>query len=108
MCLDIQPWLQLYPKIRPKVATLNINLCALFFRDICRFSGVISVKKESLLNHLYTSNNPKDPNNNDGFTSNAVAITVGGAREVIYSRPRRYVLLLKNRKGFVKLALETG
>lgn len=108
MCLDIQPWLKLFPKIRPKLATVSINLCAPFFREMFRFFGGITVGKESLLNHLCTSNSPEDPINRDGFTSNAIGIVVGGGKEILYSRPGKYDILLKNRKGFIKLALETG
>lgn len=108
LSLDIQPWLQLYPKIRPKLATLDSNLYVPFLREFLRFAGLISVTKESLLNHLCSSNDPKDPINRDGFTSNVVAVIVGGAEEAMYSRPGNYVLVLKNRKGFVKLALQTG
>lgn len=33
---------------------------------------------------------------------------VGGAQEAYYSRPRNYTLVLKERKGFIKIALKTG
>lgn len=46
--------------------------------------------------------------NNDGFTSNACIVMVGGAQEALNSRPGSYHLILKKRKGFIKLALETG
>lgn len=108
LCINIQPWLQLYPKIRPKMATLNSNLYLPFVREYYRNVGMVSVEKQSLINHLSTSNDLKDPSNKDGFTSNAVAITVGGLEEIICSHPRKYVVVLKNRKGFVKLALQTG
>lgn len=108
MCFDIKPWLQLYPQIRPKMAVLDLDFYAPFFREIIRFSGMISATKQSLLNHLCTSNDSFDPVNRDGFTSNAVALMVGGAEEALYSHPRKYILVLKNRKGFIKLALETG
>lgn len=108
MCLDIQTWLKLYPKIRPKVPTIDISLYAPFCRGFYRYSGFISIRKQSILNHLNTSNDPKDPTNKDGFTSNAVGIVVGGIKEMLYSHPRKYSLVLKNRKGFVKLALQTG
>ncbi len=35
-------------------------------------------------------------------------IVVGGAIEALLVRPHRYDLCLKRRKGFVKLALQTG
>lgn len=39
-----------------------------------------SVEKKSLLSHLCKSNDHSDSINKDGFTSNAVAIVVGGAK----------------------------
>lgn len=33
---------------------------------------------------------------------------VGGAREALNARPGNYKLVLKERKGFIKIALETG
>ena len=39
---------------------------------------------------------------------NAVVLVVGGAAEALHARPGNYKLTLKYRKGFVKLALQTG
>ena len=38
----------------------------------------------------------------------SVVIIVGGAAEMLENEPGTYNLILKNRKGFVRLALETG
>jgi hypothetical protein len=35
-------------------------------------------------------------------------IVVGGAEEALEARPGKYRLTLKDRKGFIKLALQTG
>jgi 2-acylglycerol O-acyltransferase 2 len=35
-------------------------------------------------------------------------LIVGGAQEALHARPGNYRLILKNRKGFVKLAIQTG
>lgn len=65
------------------------------------------------------------PINSDGYTSNAVSciievrnvflkiflqavLMVGGAQEALNARPGNYQLVLKKRKGFVKIALQTG
>lgn len=37
-----------------------------------------------------------------------VVLVLGGAQEALYARPGNYRLVLKNRKGFVKLAIQTG
>lgn len=41
-------------------------------------------------------------------SGNAVVIVVGGAAEALLCQPGASTLLLKQRKGFVKLALKTG
>lgn len=37
-----------------------------------------------------------------------MALIIGGAQEALHARPGNYRLVLKNRKGFVKLAIQTG
>lgn len=108
MGLEISEWLKLFPQVRPKVGTLDQHFVIPFLRDLLRWWGLVSVSKESLVYYLTKSNDPKDPNNLDGFTSNAVAILVGGAQEALDSHPGKYILTLKNRKGFVKMAIRTG
>lgn len=67
-----------------------------------------SVSKPNV-NMLLSQSNDKDhPKNRDGFTSNAVVIVVGGAQEALLMRPNEYRIVLKKRKGFVKLALKNG
>lgn len=41
-------------------------------------------------------------------SGNAVVIVVGGAAEALLCRPGVSTIFLKQRKGFVKLALKTG
>ncbi|KAH8306795.1 hypothetical protein KR059_003276 [Drosophila kikkawai] len=108
MCMDIARWLDLFPKVRPKAATLDHHFKTPILREIVRCWGMVSVSKESLVYLLSKSNDPKHKDNQDGFTSNAVAILVGGAQEAMDSYPGQYILTLKNRKGFVKMAIRTG
>ncbi|KAL7738653.1 hypothetical protein ACLKA6_006943 [Drosophila palustris] len=108
MGLEISQWLKQFPQVRPKVGTLDQHFMVPILRDLLRWWGLVSVSKGSLVYYLTKSNDPKDPGNHDGFTSNAVAILVGGAQEAIDSHPGQYILTLKNRKGFVKMAIRTG
>ncbi|XP_043661547.1 diacylglycerol O-acyltransferase 2 [Drosophila teissieri] len=108
MGLDISKWLKLFPQVRPKVATLDQNFLTPIVRGLLRSWGLVSVSKEALVYLLTKSNDPKHNDNRDGFTSNAVAILVGGAQEALDSHPGKYILTLKNRKGFVKMAIRTG
>ncbi|GAB6023806.1 Diacylglycerol O-acyltransferase 2 [Chamberlinius hualienensis] len=41
-------------------------------------------------------------------TGNAVVNVVGGAAEIPYTRPYHMILVLKNRKGFVEMAIKYG
>lgn len=108
MGLDISKWLELFPQVRPKVATLDQNFLTPIVRGLLKSWGLVSVSKEALVYLLTKSNDPKHKDNRDGFTSNAVAILVGGAQEALDSHPGQYILTLRNRKGFVKMAIRTG
>lgn len=57
---------------------------------------------------LSASCDPNAPENLDGYTSNGACLMIGGAQEAFYATPKNYTLVLKNRKGFVKLALQSG
>lgn len=67
-----------------------------------------SVSKDNVTTLLSQSNEKDSPQNTDGHTANAVVIVVGGAQEALYMRPDEYKIVLKKRKGFVKLALKNG
>lgn len=105
---NIGTWLKTFPGIRPKIATLDMNFYIPFMREVCRYLGLVSCSKESLTHYLTKSNDSKHKENKDGFTSNAVLLLVGGAQESLNARPRNYAIQLKNRKGFVKIAIRTG
>ncbi len=67
-----------------------------------------SVSAKSLTAILKQSNDSNNKSNQDGFTSNAAGLIVGGEREQRQSAPDTYKFVLKNRKGFVRIALKTG
>lgn len=78
------------------------------FREIVLGWGMMSSKYSAIKKVLSQTNSKSADCNNDGFTSNACIVMVGGAQEALNSRPGLYHLVLKKRKGFIKLALETG
>ncbi|KAI5462964.1 diacylglycerol acyltransferase-domain-containing protein [Mariannaea sp. PMI_226] len=93
---------ELFPGITNTLLTLDSNFRLPFNRDWILWMGLQSVSKESIWNLL----NKGGPNN-DG-QGRAVTIVVGGARESLEAQPGSLRLILKGRKGFVKMALRTG
>ncbi|XP_063913754.1 2-acylglycerol O-acyltransferase 2-like [Zophobas morio] len=88
---------KLYPELRMKIAGLDMYFRLPISREIGLGKGWISCSVKSLT-HVLTK-----PEGGHG-----VILYPGGAAEAIYARPGQYRLVLKNRKGFVKLALKTG
>lgn len=68
----------------------------------------MSASQKTIKHALSQSTNKLAICNQDGFTSTAVCLVIGGAQESLYSRPGVYQIHIKNRKGFVKIAIETG
>lgn len=94
---------ELFPKIQLKACIHLLFYYTPFLRDIFKALGAIAVDNESITNFLSQSRDK-----NSKFTSNAAVILVGGAQETLYSSPGKYKIIIKNRKGFARLALETG
>jgi len=87
---------KVFPGIEVHLATLTQNFRIPFLREIFLGLGLISVDRKSLTHVLKSG---------QGMS---VAIVIGGAAEALEARPHSNKLTLKKRKGFVKLALETG
>lgn len=88
---------KMFPNHRPYNLTLNLHFNMPFFREFVFALGGVSASSKSIKWVL--------SNRNGG---NVGVLLVGGASESFYCRPGDYEILLKNRKGFVKLALKTG
>ncbi|XP_055479619.1 2-acylglycerol O-acyltransferase 2 isoform X2 [Psammomys obesus] len=84
-------------RIRPYMMMLTLWFRAPFFRDYIMSGGLVTSEKVSA-DHIL--------NRKGG--GNLLAIIVGGAQEALDARPGAYRLLLRNRKGFVRLALIHG
>ncbi|KAI9800615.1 MAG: diacylglycerol O-acyltransferase 1 [Piccolia ochrophora] len=93
---------QLFPGITNSLLTLDANFRIPLYRDYALGMGLASVSRESCENLL-----SKGGANGEGM-GRAITIVVGGARESLDARPRTLRLVLKRRKGFVKLAIRTG
>lgn len=91
-----------FPGITNSLLTLDSNFRIPFYGDWILAMGIRSVSKESIRN-LLSKGGPK----NDG-QGRAVTIVIGGARESLEAQPGTLRLILKSRKGFIKMALRSG
>ncbi|GAX79066.1 hypothetical protein CEUSTIGMA_g6506.t1 [Chlamydomonas eustigma] len=84
------PGITLYPMI------LDAHFYTPVHREVALMSGFRSSKKEAMIKLL------------NGPPGSSVFLVPGGADEVLRSSPGTYDLVLNKRKGFIKLALQTG
>lgn len=93
---------KLFSGITNTLLTLDSNFRIPFYREYALAMGLASVSRESCENLL-----TKGGIDGDGM-GRAITIVVGGARESLNAQPRTLRLVLKRRKGFIKLAIRTG
>ncbi|RMX36834.1 hypothetical protein pdam_00000956 [Pocillopora damicornis] len=86
-----------FPGIIPHLSVTSAILKALLYRDILMALGVIDVSRHSLEYNLTQKG-----------AGHSVVIVVGGAAEIREMGFDSYALIIKRRKGFMKLALQTG
>lgn len=98
---DILGCKELFPGLQFRVIVLNQHFKIPLFREYAYSTGACSSSAESI-NYLL-STKPESP-----YTGRASVLIVGGASESLESRPRTYRLLVKRRKGFIKIALKNG
>ncbi|KAI9781384.1 MAG: diacylglycerol O-acyltransferase 1 [Geoglossum umbratile] len=93
---------QLFPGIKNTLLTLESNFRIPIYRDYLLAMGLASVSRISCENIL-----SKGGPNGEGM-GRAITIVVGGARESLDAQPGTLRLVLRSRKGFIKLAVRTG
>lgn len=93
---------KLFPGITNTLLTLDSNFRIPFYREYALAMGLASVSRESCENLL-----TKGGADAEGM-GRAITIVIGGARESLDALPRSIRLVLKRRKGFIKLAIRTG
>ncbi|XP_074863888.1 diacylglycerol O-acyltransferase 2-like [Carettochelys insculpta] len=86
-----------FPGIRPFLATLAGNFRLPVFREYLMSGGLCPVTRRAIGYQLSRNG-----------SGNAVAIVIGGAAESLSCQPGLTTLILKNRKGFVRMALQHG
>eukprot|EP01125_Pyxidicula_operculata_P000571 TRINITY_DN10579_c0_g1_i1.p1 TRINITY_DN10579_c0_g1~~TRINITY_DN10579_c0_g1_i1.p1 ORF type:complete len:336 (+),score=26.67 TRINITY_DN10579_c0_g1_i1:24-1031(+) len=87
---------QKFPGIRNSLMTLAAQFYVPIWREFLLALGIAEVSRESCVNSLRQG------------PGSSITIVIGGANESLYSRPGTADLTLKNRKGFVKIALSEG
>ncbi|KAI5358668.1 putative diacylglycerol acyltransferase [Septoria linicola] len=93
---------QLFPGITNTLLTLDSNFRIPLYREYALRMGLASVSRESCENIL-----SRGGPNKEGM-GRAITIVVGGARESLDAKPYTLRLVLRRRKGFVKLAVRCG
>lgn len=93
---------QLFPGITNSLLTLDSNFRIPFYREYMLSLGIGSVARTSCEAIL-----SRGGVNGEGM-GRAITIVVGGARESLDAHPHTMKLTLKNRYGFVKMAIRTG
>lgn len=101
-------WRNLFPGIRSKLVTLNVNLNFPFYRELLLSWGMSNTSAENINYLLSQPTEPVAKVNDDGFTSNGVFLMFGGAHEAFYCAPNTYKIFLNQRKGFVRIAIQNG
>lgn len=101
-------WRNLFPGIRSKLVTLNLNFYFPLVREIFLSWGMSNASAENLNYLLSQTNDVGATENDDGFTSNGTFLVFGGAHEAFYSSPNTYKIILNKRKGFVRIAIQNG
>lgn len=97
LCTESTNFSATFPGIRSYLMMLTLWFRFPFFRDYLMGGGLVTSDKESAAHIL---------SKKEG--GNLLTIIIGGAQEALDARPGAYTLLLKNRKGFIKLALVHG
>ncbi|KAJ8901089.1 hypothetical protein NDN08_004949 [Rhodosorus marinus] len=89
-----------FPGIRAYLCTLEQNFRVPLGREILLGLGMVAASRRTFRRLCRDSS--------ETTKGNAVAIVVGGAAEALEASPGDYKLVLERRKGFVRMALETG
>lgn len=90
---------KVFPGITFSLTTLNAQFALPFYREFFMTCGAISASRKSIEHVLGSS-----------AGGNAVVLVVGGAPESLDTHPNvdNITLILKPRKGFIRLALKHG
>ena len=99
---------KMFPGITNSLLTLNGNFRLPIYKEYLQSLGLASVSKRSCEALLYAFSKTSIAENRKNGPGSAITIVVGGAEESLHARPGVMELVLKKRRGFVRLAIETG
>ncbi|XP_055279683.1 2-acylglycerol O-acyltransferase 2-like isoform X1 [Moschus berezovskii] len=97
LCTESTGISSVFPGIRSHLMMMYFCFWAPFYRDYIMSLGLVSSEKESATHILSRKGG-----------GNLLSIVVGGVKESLNARPGAYKLVLRNRKGFIRLALMHG
>ncbi|KAF5299237.1 hypothetical protein FQA39_LY02410 [Lamprigera yunnana] len=96
-CCGFSDFHSLFPQHTPHLMILKMIFYFPLLRDLVLATGMCSVTSESL---NYILERPQG--------GNVAAVIIGGAEETFYAKPGHYNVVLKKRKGFIRIALKNG
>ncbi|XP_058810785.1 2-acylglycerol O-acyltransferase 2-A-like [Phymastichus coffea] len=99
---------KVFPGLDFRLVTLDTHFQTPLFREYVLNFGVCSCDERSINYLLSTPTTQNDGPTEDPVQGRVVIIIVGGAAEAFKCKPRTYHILVKRRKGFVRIALKTG
>jgi len=83
-----------FPGLEWRIALLKISTQIPFFAQLMKVLGAITTDRSSMENSLKSGK--------------SVVIVPGGAEESLLSRPSELAIIIRNRKGFIKVAVDQG
>jgi len=87
-----------FPGIERVCCTLGATFLTPFYREWMLACGVVAVDRGTIVRHL----------SRGGGERGSVVLVPGGAAEAMHAHPGVFRLVLKRRRGFVRVALQTG
>ncbi|XP_050574131.1 diacylglycerol O-acyltransferase 2-like [Bombus affinis] len=98
---DIISCRELFPGVEFRIAVLAQHFKTPLYREYSRTTCALESSAECVKQQLSTRPSPP-------YTGRAIILIPGGAAEAFECKPGIYRILIKRRKGFVKLALQNG
>jgi len=96
-CMCVHSWDRIFPGIFISLQTLAINFLVPINRELCLMLGMGDASRACLRAAL-----------DRGNPGASAMLVTGGAKESMHAHPYDSKLVLKDRKGFVRIALQTG